>query len=267
MTDRRAFSLIEVLVSVAVIATLMGVLLPSLGSARELARRAVCMSNQRQLLMAWSMYAADSEGKALPHAAPNTPLRVYWYGSEDPATGRVIHENGTLAPYLEATLSAGSVFECPSQREGSYREQGSAGGFTTTYGYNAYALAPASSGYMDLAGRRWPALHDVHRPADLFVFGDTLLALHADVPSNSALLDPPMLFKRQRRNWRPNLSPTTAFRHGRPDAGFGDAVIGRADGSVHPQRVDPDAVHHPRFAIGSASTSNDPHYVPDWSRW
>jgi hypothetical protein len=44
-------------------------------------------------------------------------------------------------------------------------------------------------------------------------------------------------------------------------------VIGRADGSVHPQRVDPDAVHHARFAIGSASASNDPHYVPDWSRW
>tara|TARA_R110000782_G_scaffold73091_2_gene146099 strand:- start:16044 stop:16844 length:801 start_codon:yes stop_codon:yes gene_type:complete len=264
---RRGFTLIEVLINVAIIATLMGILLPAIGSARGAARRAVCMSNERQLLMAWSMYASDAEGKALPHAAPNTGRRVYWYGSEDPATGRVVHEDGTLAPYLDATLSAGSVFECPAQREGSYREQGSGGGFTTTYGYNAYALAPASSGYMDLVGRRWPALHDIHRPAELFVFGDTLLALHADMPSNSALLDPPMLFKRQRGTWRANLSPTTAFRHGRGDTGFGDSVIGRADGSVHPHRVDPDAVRNERFAIGSVSASNDPYYVPDWSRW
>lgn len=267
MRSRRAFTLIELLITVAIIAVLLGTLLPALGAARDSARRAVCMSNQRQLLAAWMMYASDAHGKALPHAAPRTNRRIYWYGSEDPATGRVIHEDGTLAPYLDATLSAGSVFECPAQREGSYREQGSAGGFTTTYGYNAYALAPASSGYMDLAGRRWPALHDIYRPADLFVFGDTLLALHADMPSNSALLDPPMLFRRQRGTWRANLSPTTAFRHGRGDAGFGEAVIGRADGSVHQQRVDTDAVHHERFAIGSASASNDPHYVPDWSRW
>lgn len=267
MRPRRAFTLIELLITVAIIAVLLGTLLPALGAARDSARRAVCMSNQRQLLAAWMMYASDAHGKALPHAAPRTNRRIYWYGSEDPATGRVIHEDGTLAPYLDATLSAGSVFECPAQREGSYREQGSAGGFTTTYGYNAYALAPASSGYMDLAGRRWPALHDIYRPADLFVFGDTLLALHADMPSNSALLDPPMLFRRQRGTWRANLSPTTAFRHGRGDAGFGEAVIGRADGSVHQQRVDTDAVHHERFAIGSASASNDPHYVPDWSRW
>ncbi len=264
---RRGFTLIELLVAVAVIGLLMGMLLPALGGARDSARRTVCMSNQRQLLFAWKMYAEDFRGKALPHAAPNTSRRIYWYGSEDPALGRVVHEQGTLSPYLEATLSARSVFECPAQPEGSYREQGSYGGFTTTYGYNAYTLAPASSGYMDLSSRRWPALHDLYRPADLFVFGDTLLVMHADMPNNSALLDPPQLFQRRRGTWTTNMSPTTAFRHGRAAIGFGDAVIGRADGSVHSERVDPNAVSNERFGVGSVLPVNDPFYVPDWRRW
>jgi prepilin-type N-terminal cleavage/methylation domain-containing protein len=271
MRTGRGFTLIETLVVTAIIALLLGLLLPGLGSAREATRRTLCMSNQRQLTTAWTMYAGDHRGKALPHAAPLTARRVYWYGAEDPATRRVVFEEGTLAPYLNAGLSARSVFECPSQAEGTYRTQG-AGGFTSTYGYNAYALAPASSGYMDLVSRRWPALHDIARPSDLFVFGDTLLMLHADMPSNSALLDPPMLFNRRRGHWMTNLSPTTAFRHGRPRVGsgaggFGDAVVGRADGSIHTERVDPTARSHELHAIGSVTRTNDPHYVPDWRSW
>lgn len=271
MGARRGFTLIETLVAAAVITLLLGVLLPGLGSAREAARRTVCMSNQRQLTTAWTMYAGDHRGKALPHAAPLSARRVYWYGSEDPTTRRVNFEEGTLAPYLNAALTARSVFECPSQPEGTYREQG-AGGFTSTYGYNAYALAPASSGYMDLVTRRWPAVHDIARPSELFVFGDTLLMLHADAPNNSALLDPPMLFNRRRGNWTVNMSPTTAFRHGRHREGggaegFGDAVVGRADGSIHCERVDPTARSIESQGIGSVTRTNDPHYVPDWRSW
>jgi prepilin-type N-terminal cleavage/methylation domain-containing protein len=264
---RDGFTLIELLVAVAVIALLLGLMMPALGSARETAHRAVCMTNQRQLVIGWGMYAEDHRGKALPHAAPSTTRRVYWYGAEDPARRTIVRQDGTLGPYIEAALTQKSVFECPTQRQGTYREQGSYGGFTTTYGYNAYTLAPASSGYMDLASLRWPAVFDIYHPAELFVFGDTLLALHADAPTNTALLDPPQLFNRRRGIWRDNHSPTTAFRHARDGTGFGDAVVSRADGSVHSQRPDLGAVANPRFGIGSVSRVNDPHYVPDWRRW
>lgn len=57
----QGFTLIELLVVVAVIALLIGVLLPALGKAREGARRATCLSNMRQMVLFASLYAEDNE--------------------------------------------------------------------------------------------------------------------------------------------------------------------------------------------------------------
>src|SRR4029079_14705624 len=53
----RGFSLVELLVVVGIITLLAGILLPAVNKARESAKRIQCMSNVRQLTVAWLTYA------------------------------------------------------------------------------------------------------------------------------------------------------------------------------------------------------------------
>ncbi len=57
------FTLVELLVVIAIIALLMGILLPALGRAREMGKRAVCMSQIKQMGVAWYLYCDDNKEK------------------------------------------------------------------------------------------------------------------------------------------------------------------------------------------------------------
>ncbi len=56
---RRAFTLIELLVVIAIIATLIAILLPALSPARRAGRETACLSNLRQIGIAWTLYLND----------------------------------------------------------------------------------------------------------------------------------------------------------------------------------------------------------------
>jgi prepilin-type N-terminal cleavage/methylation domain-containing protein len=83
-SDRRAFTLVELLVVIAVVALLAALLLPVLAAAQQKGRKAACLSNLRQLGIALQLYANDSGGR-IPYGpiAPSftSPMDLY------PSTG------------------------------------------------------------------------------------------------------------------------------------------------------------------------------------
>lgn len=108
---RRGFTLIELLVVVAIIALLISILLPALRNAREQGKRAVCLSNMRQMGIALLSYALENReyvpSNSCPLAEPDVehPEEYYWLCvlqrySKQPLIGRC-RSDKTTKPFLD----------------------------------------------------------------------------------------------------------------------------------------------------------------------
>ena len=118
------FTLVELLVVIGIIALLIAVLLPVLGRARDKANMVACLSNIRQIGIAFRMYAGDNKDWC-PLAAPlSFPDRVgdwiHWQGGVPVGTGLA---SSGIAPYLgggKGTSAKNTALEkvlrCPSDR-------------------------------------------------------------------------------------------------------------------------------------------------------
>ena len=63
MIKKNGFTLIELLVVISIIALLLSILMPALQLAKEAGKRVVCLNNQKQLSLGWTMYAGENDEK------------------------------------------------------------------------------------------------------------------------------------------------------------------------------------------------------------
>lgn len=80
--NRCAFTLLELLVVISIIATLIALLLPALSGARRAGRTATCASNLRQIAVGWAMYAQDHDDVCIPGRPATLPGdNLYFVGN------------------------------------------------------------------------------------------------------------------------------------------------------------------------------------------
>lgn len=220
------FTLVELLVVVAVVSILAALLLPALARSRSAARATVCTSNLRQVGLATQLYWDDHGGVAFVERGARTNNGWnYWFGwLEDGAEGdrRFDPAAGALWPYLRSR----GVEVCPALDRSHARFKSKARGAAFGYGYNLRIGTRGGTGI---------AISTVRSPAGCAVFADCAQINDFQAPASP---DHPLLEEFYYFDTN-QLSATVNFRHRRTaQAWFADGHVATerpADGSLDPR--------------------------------
>jgi prepilin-type N-terminal cleavage/methylation domain-containing protein/prepilin-type processing-associated H-X9-DG protein len=114
----QGFTLIELLVVIAIIAILAGMLLPALSQAKAKATGIKCLNNEKQLTLAWLMYAHDNNDRLVSNFLNTTNAWIGGNVSALPgATNRLDVQNGRLFPFNGSF----EIYQCPSDIVAGFR--------------------------------------------------------------------------------------------------------------------------------------------------
>lgn len=190
----RGFTLVELLVSVAIISLLAALLLPALAKARQKALSVSCANNLRQLFLANTMFASEHRGHyiaAAPDINDGFGGRTRWHGVRDtPNPDSDFDPNkGALAEYLPDAR----VKECPVFTE--FRKRGQVPNAfesgTGGYGYNAYYVGGKYDRFDWMTAPKQTELDSaIREPGRTIMFADAAIAQNGYIVEYG-FLEPP----------------------------------------------------------------------------
>jgi prepilin-type N-terminal cleavage/methylation domain-containing protein/prepilin-type processing-associated H-X9-DG protein len=198
----HAFTLLELLVSIAVIAILASLLLPALSRGRLPAQSAKCGGNLRQFVMAAQMYWDDNNGKTFPYVgATTTNGTYYWFGLLAPGAEETRAFDPTTGP-LYSCLGPGVDF-CPAFNYSSPQFKLKATGPTCDYGYNKYLSSPPRN------------MRKLAAPASLAFLADSAQVNTFEPPASAKNPMFEEFYYIDNEDGQPNPQPNAQFRHQR----------------------------------------------------
>ena len=117
-----AFTLIELLVVLAIIAILAALLLPALAKAKDSARRIQCVSNHKQLMLAWTMYFGDHRERLVLNGGRNasaTMPYLWVYGGNHGDLQSLMNAQYLISPnyaLFSPYIRPVEIYKCPADR-------------------------------------------------------------------------------------------------------------------------------------------------------
>ncbi len=237
---KNAFTLVELLIVIGIIALLLSLVLPALAAAKAQARSVVCRSNLHQLWLANQGYALDHNDFYVPAAADfwiSSGGTKRWHGARNHPDQPFNPRKGPLADYL----GDGLVKKCPENVEFAQTdswnksfEKGCGGyGYNMTYiGSTVWKSNIKSLQAYKNSYRQTTQIQAIRHPHKTLMFADTAL-VKASQYIEYSFAEPPHPIFNGKPYTKVYMSPTIHFRHRQR------TNIAWANGSVDSQQLAP----------------------------